>query len=247
LLPNLGDVGSWALGLKTGQTADTVGGVPVSVNAYVLAYNPDTVKDPITSYADMWRPEFAGKLAYAAPVHTSMPQLTIIAAELAGGSVTNIDPGFQKLATLRPAKLTVFWTDWAPLLKTGDVTLATEYLYYLETMKDQKYPIAYVYPKEKAIGSVSHLGLVNGSQNQELAAAFMNVMLEPAVQKAIAIGTYQGPTNVKVALSDAEKARCANADTVEKIRFFDPEVLAASRPAWTERLNTEVVPQWGAR
>jgi putative spermidine/putrescine transport system substrate-binding protein len=246
-LPNAADVGSWAFGLKTGQTADTLGGVPVSVNAYVLAYNPDTVKDPITSYADMWKPEFAGKLAYAAPVHTSMPQLTIIAAEMSGGSATNIDPGFKKLADLRPAKLTVFWTDWAPLLKTGDVTLATEYLYYLETMKNDKYPIAYVYPKEKAIGSISHLGLVKGTKNEELAGAFMNIMLEPSVQKAVAVGTYQGLTNTKVQLSDAEKARCASAANVDQIRFFDPEVLAASRAVWTERLNTEVVPQWRTR
>jgi hypothetical protein len=36
-------------------------------------------------------------------------------------------------------------------------------------------------------------------------------------------------------------------EKMKKIRFFDPVFWFENRPAWTERLTTEVVPQWKVR
>jgi putative spermidine/putrescine transport system substrate-binding protein len=195
----------------------------------------------------MWRPEFRDKFAFASPVHSQMPVFVILAAELAGGSASNVDPGFKKLAELRPSKLTVFWTDWAPLDKSGDVVLATEFDYYLETMKDQKYPIDYVIPKDKGIAVPEYVSVVKGTKQAELAEAFLDLMMSAPVQTAFANESFQGPTNKTVQLSQAVQARCAFGARVEQLRFFDPATFVDNRPAWTERLNTEVVPHWRAR
>jgi putative spermidine/putrescine transport system substrate-binding protein len=72
-------------------------------------------------------------------------------------------------------------------------------------------------------------------------------MIDPKVQEAFALETFQGPTNRKVQLSDAAKAKCACGAKIEQLRFFDPEMFARVRPAWTERLNIEVVPNWRTR
>lgn len=246
-IPRLADLHDWAFSVKEFGSDTTVPGVPYTLIAYVLAYNPERVKEKPTSWADMWRPEFQGKLAMAAVIHSQMPAFVIIAAELAGGSVTNVDPGFKKLAELRPLKLTVFWTDWAPLNKSGDVTVATEFDYYLETMKDQKYPIDYVIPREKGIGVPEYVSVVKGTKNQELAEAFLNLMLESKVQEAFARETFQGPTTKTVKLEPAAAARCACGSRVTQLRFFDPGVFATNRAAWTERMNLEVVPSWRIR
>src|SRR5258706_11629877 len=243
-LPNLANIHEWAQTVKENDGAGTVAGAPYTLLAYVLAYNPEVVKDKPTSWADMWRPEFQGKFAFAAPVHSQMPAFVTLAAELAGGS---IDAGFKKLAELKPSKLTVFWTDWAPLNKSGDVSLATEFDYYLETMKSQGYPIDYVIPKEKAISCPEYASIVKGTKNQEIAEAFLDLMLSPPVQTAFAQETFQGPTNKLVKLTAASEARCACGTRVDQLRFFDPKVFADNRAAWTERLNTEVVPHWRAR
>jgi putative spermidine/putrescine transport system substrate-binding protein len=245
-LPNFADLQPWANTLKSDDDAH-VGGVPYSLIACALAYNPELVKTAPTSWEDLWKPEFAGKIDFASPVNSLMPAFVIMAAELAGGSATNVDPGFAKLATLKPAKLSVFWTDWAPLNKTGDVVVATEFDYYLEAMKDQKYAIDYVYPKEKAIASLEYASVVKGTKKQDLAEAFLNLLLDPKVQEGVAEQTYQGPTNAKANLSEKIAARCAYGPRVQQLRFFDPVVFADNRPAWTERLNLEVVPSWGAR
>jgi putative spermidine/putrescine transport system substrate-binding protein len=246
-LSNLAQLHDWAMTVKGIGGADAVAGVPYTLIAYVLAYNPEIVKNKPTSWGDMWRPEFRDKLAFAAPVHTQMPAFVILAAELAGGSATNVDPGFKKLAELRPSKLTVFWTDWAPLDKSGDVIAATEFDYYLETMKSQKYPIDYVIPKEKGFASPEYVSIVKGTKNQEIAETFLDLMASAPVQAAFAQETFQGPTNKTVRLDASVAARCACGARVDQLRFFDPAVFADRRPAWTERLNTEVIPHWRAR
>jgi putative spermidine/putrescine transport system substrate-binding protein len=244
-IPNYADVADWAKTLK--GDGDALPGVPYTLIAYILGSNPAQTKQSVTAWADMWRPEFAGKLAFASPVHSMMPAFVIVAAEMTGGSAEHPDSGFAKLAELRPAKLTVFWTDWAPLDKSGDVTLGTEFDYYLEAMKDQKYPIEPVVPKEKGFGAPEYISIVAGTKNKELAEEFLNQMISPQAQRAFAVETYQGPVNVKVNLTSAEQGRCSCGAKVEELRFFDPKLFAENRPAWTERLNTEVVPKWATR
>ncbi len=242
-VPNFGDVQDWAITVK--RPAGQIAGVPYTMISYALAYNPETVKTPPTSWGDLWRPDFQGKLAFAAAGHSQMPALVILAAELAGGSVTDVDPGFAKLAKLRPNKLTYFWTDWAPMLKTGDTVAATEFDYYLEAMKLQGYPVDYVFPTEGAIGSPELAAMVAGTKNREIAQVFMNLMIDPKVQETFAVKTFQGPTNKKAQIPADIAARMSyGEDKLKRVRFFDPVVCLDNRPAWTERMTTEVVPAW---
>lgn len=245
-LPNYANLYDWAKTMKA--PAGQVSLVANTLISYVLAYNPQTVKTPPKAWADMWNPEFAGKLAFAAPAHSQMPAFVILASELAGGSATNVDPGFAKLAKLRPNKLTVFWTDWAPMLKTGDTNAATEFDYYLESMKAQGYPIDYVFPEEKAFGAAEGAALVAGTKNREIAQAFLNLTIDPKMQSTFAEALYYGPTNKLVKPSAAVAAKMSyGAEKMAKIRFFDPVFWYENRPAWTERLTTEVVPEWKVR
>jgi len=247
-IPNYEDLYDWAKTVPAPDPANQVVLVPNTLISYVLAYNPDTVKTRPTSWEDLWRPEFQGKLAFAAPAHSMMPAFVILAAELAGGSVDNVDPGFAKLAKLRPNKLTVFWTDWAPMLKTGDTTAATELDYYLEAMKSQGYPIDYVFPTEGAFGANEGAALVAGTKNRDIAQAFLNLTIDPKIQEVFAEKLFQGPTNKLVRPPAAIAARMSyGEDKMKHIRFFDPVVWYENRPAWTERLTTEVVPEWSVR
>ena len=242
---NAADLYAWSETVKPEHPDVQIAAVPYTMISYVLAYNPEVVKEAPTSWGDLWSPAFKDKLALAAPGHSCMPALVTIAAELAGGSATDVDPGFAKLADLRPNKLTFFWTDWAPMVKTGDTVAATEFDYYLDAMKAQGYPIDYVFPKEGAIGSPECAALVAGSKNREIAQVFLNLLIDPKVQEVFATRTNQGPTNRRVPVSADRAARMSYGDAkLSHVRFFDPVVAFENRPAWTERLTTEVVPNW---
>ena len=247
-IPNYADLYDWSKTVKAPDPATQAAYVPNTLISYVLAYNPTTVKTKPTSWADLWRPEFQGKLAMAAPGHSQMPAFVITAAELAGGSAGNVEPAFAKLAQLRPNKLTVFWTDWAPMLKTGDTNAATEFDYYLETMKAQGYPIDYIFPTEGAFGAAEGAALVAGTKNREVAQAFLNLTIDPKIQATFAEKLFQGPTNKRVQPSAAVAAKMSyGEDKMKQIRFFDPVQWYENRPAWTARMTTEVVPEWRAR
>jgi putative spermidine/putrescine transport system substrate-binding protein len=246
-LSNLGDVEKWALTVPSPDGDDTIGGVPYGLIAYVVGYNPDKVKAPITSWNDLWRPEFAGKIFFASPFHSMMPELVLLAAELAGGSMNNVDPGFKKLAELRPAKLGFTWTDWAALYQSGDIIAATEFDCYLDVMKNQNYPIQYVVPKEKGLACIDGVGIVKGRPNLELAEFFLDTILDAKVQAGLSQDLYQGPINAKTDLPAEIKAKCNCGANIADLRFFDPAPFAALRPHWSERMSTEVLPNWSAR
>jgi putative spermidine/putrescine transport system substrate-binding protein len=243
-LPLLAELEDWALTLKSLDTADTVAGVPYAMLAFVLAYNVQFLKDKPQSWADLWRPDVQGKIAMPVAEQSLMPEWLTIATELAGGKAPDFSLGFKKLAELRPLKMTSFWTDWAPLSKTGELLLVPEFDYYVEVMKTQGYPVDYVYPKEKAIAAPEYVGVVKGAKNQELAEAFLNVMLDAGVQERFAVEGFQGPTNKKVKLSADAASRCAYGPRITQTRFFDVTGLPALRPQLIERMTTEVVPQW---
>lgn len=244
-IPNLVDVFDWTQTVKGFGSADTVPGVPYTMISQVIAYNPDKLKFKPTGWGDLWSPEVLGKLSIGGPAGSTTPANVIMTAELAGGSAANPDPGFKKLAQLRPAKLSLFWTDWAPLLKSGEVIMAAELDYYVEAMKTQGYPVDYIYPKEKAVGLSEYASIVKGTKYPDLAEAFLNMMLDPKIQEALSVETYQGSVSSKVSLTPAAAARCACGARTAQLRFFDPVFIASVRPAWTERLTTEVLPEWG--
>lgn len=246
-LSNLGDVEKWALTMPSPGGDDMIGGVPYGLIAYVIGYNPEKVKTPISSWNDLWRPEFAGKMFFASPFHSAMPELVVLAAELAGGSMKDVDPGFKKLAELRPAKVGFTWTDWAALYQSDDIIVATEFDCYLDVMKNQNYPIKYVVPKEKGIAIIDGVGIVTGRPNLELAEFFLNTILDPKVQAGLSQDLYQGPINAKTNLPADVKAKCNCGANIADLRFFDPAPFVALRPLWSERMNTEVVPNWGSR
>jgi putative spermidine/putrescine transport system substrate-binding protein len=248
LPPNMSNISN-AKDIRTeALTIGEAGGcVPYTIIAYVLGYNSKRVQKPLTSWADLWRGDLANRLAFAAPAHTQMPALVIIAAELAGGGVNNIDPGFKLLADLRPAKLAVSWTDWASAYQSGDIIAATEFDLYFDGMKTQTFDIDYAVPKEKGIGVPEYASIVKGTQNKELCEVFLNMMLDPDVQENFAKATFQGPTNSKVSLSPDLAAKVSYGARLEQLRFFDPAFAAKNRAMWTERLNTEVVPNWRVR
>jgi putative spermidine/putrescine transport system substrate-binding protein len=247
-IPRAADLFDWAVPARDTVAPGVLLGIAYSVISYVIGYNPQQVKRPPTSWADLWRPEFRGKLALAAPGHTRMPHLLITIAEMNGGGVQNMDPAFRKMAELRPAKLVFFFTDWAALVRTGDVIVGTEFDYYLEGMKAQGFPIEWVVPKEKGFGTPVCATIVKGTKIPiDVSEAFLNLMIEPKVQEAFAVKTFQGITNRTVKLSADEASKCTCGARLEQARFFDPVIIADNRARWTERLNTEVVPIWGKR
>jgi putative spermidine/putrescine transport system substrate-binding protein len=236
-LPMSADVADWAV----------KGDYGVAFGAYALgiAYVNGAVQTPPTSWADLWSDEYAGTLAVPGAAHGHMPQFTTIAAELNGGSMEDLDPGIEALAELDPATTSMFYTDWAPLASSGEVTVAVEYSMYANLMNSTgDYDVTFVYPEEGAIGSLSVMSIVDGG-DAELAATFIELMLEADNQAELSEALFHTPANATVEIPDAVADRVPAQDQLdESVRFFDDAALAELRPGLTQLLNTRVVPEW---
>src|SRR5262249_49675195 len=72
--------------------------VPHIFTSRVILYNPSKVTEVPTSYNDLWNPKYAGRVG----IIDIQYQTTIeSAAMIAGGSLTNYEPGKEKLLELK--------------------------------------------------------------------------------------------------------------------------------------------------
>ncbi|OFX28317.1 MAG: hypothetical protein A2Z07_04230 [Armatimonadetes bacterium RBG_16_67_12] len=219
-------------------------GAAYSVLAYGLLIARGKASLPVTSWHDLWRPEFRGKLAFGAAAHSQTPQMLIIASELFGGSQTNITPGINALAELRPIKQAFFWTDYAALVKSGDVILATDFDYYALFMQKEGYNVDWVLPLEKAFGSLQYAAIVKGAPNQEMAERYLNTLLDRDVQTQMAKEIFNPPTNKLVRLTPPLSEQVLYGTRLQAVRWFDAKFINTNRERWLERINTEVIPKW---
>src|SRR5690349_12330787 len=67
-----------------------------------LTYNPDSVRTPPTSWADLWNPAYKGRVGITNLNSTLGTGWMVEIAKLHGGSEANIDPAFKALEQLKP-------------------------------------------------------------------------------------------------------------------------------------------------
>lgn len=239
-IPNLAKLHPWAAPI-----ADY--GPAAGLTTFGIAYNTKSLQqNPPKGWADLWRPDLAGKLALIGFNHSQGPSLLVRAAELASGGMDRIDPGFARLAELRPAVVALYFTEYIPQFLQGQVLVAPELDYYVQSLKIQGYPIEWVLPDDGAFSVLQVMNVVKGTRNKELAEAFMNFYLDEESQRAIANDNYTSPSNKETVLEPTVAAKTMVGERLAKLRSFDLKTIAERRPAWTERFNAEVLPKWKA-
>ena len=238
-IPNAEFLHDWALVMKDNALG-------YSVTAVGFGYNPDYFGDnPPTSWADLWRPDLQGKTALLAIGHSHMPALLIVAAELNGGGVDDIQKGLDYLAQLKPAAQGYFYTDWQAQFDAGDIVLAVDFDEYINYMKSIGSNIKFVLPKEGGLGNITNLSVVAGTKHQDVAEAFINVYLSKDVQAALASELLNAPSRNDVEISpEIDELLAAYGASLDNVRFFDPNLIAEHRGEWTELLNNQVAPEW---
>ena len=207
-----------------------------------IAYNTTLVKTPPTSWADLWKPEYKGKLAIPDISGTSGQQFLIAAARLNGGSLENIAPGFEAIKKLKP-NVQMMYTQpdqLIPLFERGDIAIAVWYTDRTGAAASKGVPVAAAYPKEGAIGIVPTVSIPKGSQKKELAEKYISVLLSPEGQLCYAQTQFAGPSNKKVKLPPDLAKLLPYGENVERMYFPDTDVLAKKLPEWAERWGREI-------
>jgi len=208
----------------------------------IITYNTNLVKTPPTSWADLWKPEWKGKLAIPDISGTSGQQFLMAAARLNGGSVENIDPGFEAIKKLKP-NIQMMYTQpdqIIPLFERGDIALAVWYTDRTGAAALKGVPVAAAYPSEGAIGIVPTVSVPKASARRELAQKYIAVLLSPEGQLCFGQSQFAGPTNRKVQLPADLAKLVPYGPLVQRMFFPDTDLVARKFPEWSERWGREI-------
>ena len=210
-----------------------------------LTYNPEAIKVPPTSWADLWSPANKGKVGITNLASTLGTGFLVEIARMNGGSEADVGPGFAALARLKPNLSAVAANPGAlaSLFQQGQVDISPGNYNAIQILKAQGVPVEWVAPKEGAIAFRTTMHITKNSPNPELAFKLIEAALSPEVQAALMQAPYLvTPTNAKVAISGA-LARDLAPDMgamQQRFRFQDWAKINEGRAAWIDRFNREM-------
>ncbi len=210
--------------------------------ATVIAYNPDEVKTPPTSWADLFDPKYAGRLAIGDITGTSGLHFLLAVNRMRGGTYDNMDPGFAALKSLVPNAVTLYTQadQIVALFQRGEIVIAPWYPDRAGSAIDAGVKVAVAYPKEGAVGIKPVMVIPKGASHPDLALKYIDTVLSEAGQSCFAEHKYAGPVNLKVKLSDKVAKLVPYGATYQALWYPDPTEIAKHLPEWTRRWQREM-------
>lgn len=210
-------------------------------NAVGITYHKD-LKNPPRSWADLWRPEFKGKIILPEVVHSIGLYIVPIGAIASGKDPKDAEAGFEMLKRMRDLK-PMFVQDTDSIMNaflSGEAQVGLLYKSQTFTIKDKGAPVEWAFPKEGGIEISWGTGIAKGTKHLEWAERYLNVQLDPQQQTAFAkTFNYAGSNPKSEALLPAnlqERVRFTPEQLKGMIRF-DHEFMADRRAEWTDRWN----------
>jgi len=210
-----------------------------------ITYNPEKIKTPPTSWADIWKPEYKGRVGITNLNSTLGTGWLVEIARMRGGSESNVEAAFKGIEELKPnlAAVAANPGQLATLYQQGQIDIGPGNFNAIQILKARGVPVEFVAPKEGAIAFKTTMHIVKNSQNKELAAKLIESALSPEVQATLMASPYLiVPTNTKVKMGgEIAKALAKDHDDIKKkFVFQDWRKINEQRAQWIERFNRDI-------
>ena len=207
-----------------------------------LLWNKDKVDKP-QSWADYWQPDkrygakIKGHVINYNPANLLSVYALIHAAELGGGSATNMDPAWALLKSQKPfvGVVVTASAEAAPHFESGEVWLSPYWSARAGYYISRGIPYGMTVPKEGVIANIDAASVPVGAKNKKLAYEFINFMLEPATQREWCIAYFCSPGRGD--LTDWPKgfadSQIVTKEQFESVKLPDLEAIGNNRRDWT--------------
>lgn len=202
-------------------------------------YRADKVPFELKGWEDLWDVRLKDKVAVPEATYTS-GRFMIVAALINGGSERNMDPGFAKLAALKPNIAMYYKTDAESIkfLQSGEAAVcAMGLIPNVYKLLEKDSPYRFVVPAKPGLINYNNVALVRG-RDTKLGSKFVNYMLSIEAQEAhcSAIGLTPVNRNAKI----PEKLRNIVPQKLDHPYLIDFDVVNENIGKWTERFNKEI-------
>ncbi|CQR52832.1 ABC transporter substrate-binding protein [Paenibacillus riograndensis] len=217
-------------------------GPAYTVGRLGIAYNPALVKGDVKSWSDMWT-QFDKNLTLPAITATAGPMIVDAASVAAGGSEFNEDQAFTKLKELDSNVVKYYsqTSEYVNMFGQEEIAGGPIMEMYFKDLQAAVPDAKFVAPSEGAYAVMNTVNVVKGSDNKELAEAFINWQLSKEVQEKSAKAKVDSPVNTEVVLTDEEAVGVTyGADVISKLRKLDMSFVNQHITEWTDRFNREI-------
>ncbi|WP_409342118.1 ABC transporter substrate-binding protein [Paenibacillus sp. MBLB4367] len=219
-------------------------GPAYTIGSSGIIYDKTATSTPVTSYADLWRPEFKGKLSLPDISTTDGAFVVDFASKVAGSQTLDTDKAFGQLKTIGPNVLKFYMksSDLANMFNQKEIAIATVQNFVLATVKKANPNVEWVTPKEGSYAVLNMMNIVKGTKNKEMGEKFIDWWLSEQVQKANAIDKVDSPANKNVKLTAQEaEGLTYGADIMNNLKRVDWNTVNKNMKTWIDKWNREVV------
>lgn len=212
---------------------------------YTIGFRPDLVRNvTFESWADLWKPEMRARLA--AP-DFDPSHIIVVAAMLEGGDAATWEKGQARLRALKP-NFKAFYTNDAnsqQLIASGETPVQVILSMNAHFIASQGVNLRLVIPKEGAVLGIDTVAIMKGSRRQELAYKFIDTLLDPGVQAAIAADKKGSPTVSDATLAPAIAALPGVFSSPEQWRtqaiIIDHKIRAEKTAEWRRWFQENII------
>jgi putative spermidine/putrescine transport system substrate-binding protein/spermidine/putrescine transport system substrate-binding protein len=194
---------------------DKIYGVPFTWGPNPLLYDTTAFPKAPDTWAVLWDPKFKGKISVWDELSTLYMAAQILGydkpdpSHLYNLSDEELENVKKKLLELKP-NIRKMWStggELTNLFQNHEVVAAMGWPLMTNQLRQSNFPAAETIPKENTTGWIDHLMITAASDHKDLAAEFLEYMIEAKTQKKVTDVTGYDPANPGAAqyMDDAQK------------------------------------------
>ncbi|MBE9924876.1 extracellular solute-binding protein [Cellulosimicrobium cellulans] len=175
-------------------------GVPLTVGSTGIAYRTDKVAEPPTDWSDLLDPAYCGHVAVSPLTFNTGVEFLAGLVNEAGGTITDpddVDAAFDQLQALADCA-SAFPSDGTSVetaLANGDAWIAAHWDGRAFVQQNAGEPIGFAYPASGSVGALTSLFVTEGTEQEDLAYAFLDYVASSEHQPVFSEGTWYAASN----------------------------------------------------
>ncbi len=219
-----------------------IGGYGVAYNPVSIVYDKRKASKPITSWKDIWNPEWKGRIAWPSYPGAEGTAALLMAAKIFGGSEADIDIAFKKIQELKPfAAIQNSQDNLFQMFDQGVCDLSIEFGSFTRAYAETRNPnIAIASPVEGQAIAMNVACITVGTKNQQLAEEWINLHLSEPCMLAYAKEIYYSPTVSNLTIPPELASKLTTGEEAKKLVDFNWDLVIKNQPQWTSRFNREI-------
>lgn len=218
----------------------TADAATVNVQVVGICYNPTAFPEPPTRWEQLFESPYVERLGLTGFQTTFGTVSLIEMSKVFGGSATDVEPIFGKLAEALPKVAAVTGPAGLPgLFQQGQIDLMYTNTNNVATLKAKGVDIEFMAPETGAITFSTTLHIAKGAENIEAAHKYIDTAISADAQSQLQLSPYNMiPVNKDVALSEGLYIK--SVDELAEMVVHDWSIINPQRADWIERFNKEI-------